>query len=155
MQAILGLNLDSMGLLQPRPTDQYKPRLGIPFIPMWGAEGKINAFYVWFDAIGLYQKLTLPDSWGNLCLVEDFRKLTWFTFYRKDSIHFCLHRISAMLMVQKEAESEYILPPNNVTKRAASVSESGRDKISTSRNWAVWLHSIWKTSRETGRIAFQ
>ena len=103
---------------------------GIP-VPIEGAEGKV--LYVWFDApIGYISntKELLPDSWEKWWKSEDTRLLH---FIGKDNIVFHCIVFPAML----RAEGSYILPENVPANEFLNLEG---DKISTSRNWAVWLN---------------
>ena len=98
---------------------------------MEGAEGKV--LYVWFDApIGYISntKELLPDTWEKWWKSEDTRLLH---FIGKDNIVFHCIVFPAML----KAEGSYILPDNVPSNEFLNLED---DKISTSRNWAVWLH---------------
>lgn len=103
---------------------------GIP-VPLKGAEGKV--LYVWFDApIGYISntKELLPDSWEKWWKDPETRLLH---FIGKDNIVFHCIVFPAML----KAEGSYILPDNVPGNEFLNLEG---DKISTSRNWAVWLH---------------
>ena len=103
---------------------------GIP-VPVEGAEGKV--LYVWFDApIGYISntKELLPNDWEKWWKDEDTRLLH---FIGKDNIVFHCIVFPAML----KAEGSYILPDNVPSNEFLNLEG---DKISTSRNWAVWLH---------------
>ena len=103
---------------------------GIP-VPVEGAEGKV--LYVWFDApIGYISntKELLPDSWETWWKDPETRLLH---FIGKDNIVFHCIVFPAML----KAEGSYILPDNVPSNEFLNLEG---DKISTSRNWAVWLH---------------
>ncbi len=103
---------------------------GVP-VPVEGAEGKV--LYVWFDApIGYISntKELLPDSWEKWWKDEDTRLVH---FIGKDNIVFHCIVFPAML----KAEGSYILPDNVPSNEFLNLEG---DKISTSRNWAVWLH---------------
>jgi methionine--tRNA ligase len=103
---------------------------GIP-VPVEGAEGKV--LYVWFDApIGYISntKELLPESWEKWWKSEDTRLLH---FIGKDNIVFHCIVFPAML----KAEGSFILPDNVPSNEFLNLED---DKISTSRNWAVWLH---------------
>lgn len=103
---------------------------GIP-VPLENAEGKV--LYVWFDApIGYISntKELLPDSWEKWWKDEDTRLLH---FIGKDNIVFHCIVFPAML----KAEGSYILPDNVPSNEFLNLEG---DKLSTSRNWAVWLH---------------
>ena len=109
---------------------------GIP-VPVEGAEGKV--LYVWFDAPIGYISNTKelcdahPEKWG-----------TWQTWWQDPSsrlIHFIgkdnivFHCIVFPTMLK--AHGDYILPDNVPSNEFLNLEN---DKISTSRNWAVWLH---------------
>ena len=109
---------------------------GIP-VPVEGAEGKV--LYVWFDApIGYISNTkelcdAQPEKWG-----------TWQTWWQDPSsrlIHFIgkdnivFHCIVFPTMLK--AHGGYILPDNVPANEFLNLEN---DKISTSRNWAVWLH---------------
>lgn len=103
---------------------------GIP-VPVEGAEGKV--LYVWFDApIGYISntKELLPDSWEKWWKDPDTRLIH---FIGKDNIVF--HCIVFPVMLK--AHGDYILPENVPANEFLNLEN---DKISTSRNWAVWLH---------------
>ena len=103
---------------------------GIP-VPVEGAEGKV--LYVWFDApIGYISntKELLPDTWEKWWKQDDTRLVH---FIGKDNIVFHCIVFPAML----KAEGSYILPDNVPSNEFLNLED---DKISTSRNWAVWLH---------------
>lgn len=115
--------------LQPRAVSRDLD-WGVP-IPLPGAEGKV--LYVWFDApIGYISntKELLPDSWEKWWKHEDTKLLH---FIGKDNIVFHCIVFPAML----KAEGSYILPENVPANEFLNLEG---DKISTSRNWAVWLH---------------
>ncbi len=115
--------------LQPRAVSRDLD-WGVP-IPLEGAEGKV--LYVWFDApIGYISntKELLPDSWEKWWKDEDTKLLH---FIGKDNIVFHCIVFPAML----KAEGSYILPENVPANEFLNLEG---DKISTSRNWAVWLH---------------
>ena len=103
---------------------------GIP-VPVEGAEGKV--LYVWFDApIGYISntKELLPDSWEKWWKDPETRLVH---FIGKDNIVF--HCIVFPVMLK--AHGDYILPDNVPANEFLNLEN---DKISTSRNWAVWLH---------------
>lgn len=103
---------------------------GIP-VPVEGAEGKV--LYVWFDApIGYISntKELLPDTWEKWWKDPDTRLVH---FIGKDNIVF--HCIVFPVMLK--AHGGYILPDNVPANEFLNLEN---DKISTSRNWAVWLH---------------
>ena len=115
--------------LQPRAVSRDLD-WGIP-VPVAGAEGKV--LYVWFDApIGYISntKELLPDSWETWWKDEDTRLLH---FIGKDNIVFHCIVFPSVL----KAEGSYILPENVPANEFLNLEG---DKISTSRNWAVWLH---------------
>lgn len=115
--------------LQPRAVSRDLD-WGIP-VPVEGAEGKV--LYVWFDApIGYISNTRelLPDSWEKWWKDKDTRLLH---FIGKDNIVFHCIVFPAML----KAEGSYILPDNVPANEFLNLEG---DKISTSRNWAVWLH---------------
>ena len=115
--------------LQPRAVSRDLD-WGIP-VPVEGAEGKV--LYVWFDApIGYISntKELLPDSWETWWKDPETRLLH---FIGKDNIVFHCIVFPAML----KAEGSYILPDNVPSNEFLNLEG---DKISTSRNWAVWLH---------------
>ena len=103
---------------------------GIP-VPVEGAEGKV--LYVWFDApIGYISntKELLPDSWETWWKDPETRLVH---FIGKDNIVFHCIVFPTML----KAHGGYILPENVPANEFLNLEN---DKISTSRNWAVWLH---------------
>ena len=103
---------------------------GIP-VPVEGAEGKV--LYVWFDApIGYISntKELLPDTWEQWWKSEDTRLVH---FIGKDNIVFHCIVFPSML----KAHGDYILPDNVPSNEFLNLED---DKISTSRNWAVWLN---------------
>ena len=115
--------------LQPRAVSRDLD-WGIP-VPVAGAEGKV--LYVWFDApIGYISntKELLPDTW-ELWWKDEQTKLVH--FIGKDNIVFHCIVFPAML----KAEGSFILPENVPANEFLNLEG---DKISTSRNWAVWLH---------------
>lgn len=115
--------------LQPRAVSRDLD-WGIP-VPVEGAEGKV--LYVWFDApIGYISntKELLPDTWEKWWKSEDTRLIH---FIGKDNIVFHCIVFPAML----KAEGSFILPDNVPANEFLNLED---DKISTSRNWAVWLH---------------
>ena len=109
---------------------------GIP-VPVKDAEGKV--LYVWFDAPIGYVSNTKelcekdPEKWGNWekwWQDEDTRLVH---FIGKDNIVF--HCI--IFPVMMKAHGKYIMPDNVPANEFLNLEN---DKISTSRNWAVWLH---------------
>ncbi len=115
--------------LQPRAVSRDLD-WGVP-IPLPDADGKV--LYVWFDApIGYISNTIelLPDSWEKWWKGDDTKLLH---FIGKDNIVFHCIVFPAML----KAEGSYILPENVPANEFLNLEG---DKISTSRNWAVWLH---------------
>lgn len=115
--------------LQPRAVSRDLD-WGIP-VPVEGGEGKV--LYVWFDApIGYISntKELLPDTWEKWWKDSDTRLVH---FIGKDNIVFHCIVFPAML----KAEGSYILPDNVPSNEFLNLEG---EKISTSRNWAVWLH---------------
>lgn len=115
--------------LQPRAVSRDLD-WGIP-VPVEGAGGKV--LYVWFDApIGYISntKELLPDTWEKWWKQDDTRLVH---FIGKDNIVFHCIVFPAML----KAEGSYILPDNVPANEFLNLED---DKISTSRNWAIWLH---------------
>ena len=115
--------------LQPRAVTRDL-KWGIP-VPIEGAEGKV--LYVWFDApIGYISntKELLPNDWEKYWKDKDTRIIH---FIGKDNIVFHCIIFPAMLM----AEGSYQLPENVPANEFLNL--EGK-KISTSRNWAVWLN---------------
>lgn len=102
---------------------------GIP-VPVEGAEGKV--LYVWFDAPIGYISATkdLTPEWEKYWKSEDTKLVH---FIGKDNIVFHCIVFPAML----RAHGGYILPENVPANEFLNLEN---DKISTSRNWAVWLH---------------
>ena len=117
------------GGLQPRAVSRDLD-WGVP-VPVEGAEGKV--LYVWFDApigyISNTQEL-LPGSWEKWWKDEDTRLIH---FIGKDNIVFHCIVFPSML----KARGGYILPDNVPSNEFLNLES---DKISTSRNWAVWLN---------------
>ena len=115
--------------LQPRAVSRDLD-WGVP-VPVEGAEGKV--LYVWFDApIGYISNTIelLPNDWEKWWKDEDSRIIH---FIGKDNIVFHCIVFPAML----KAEGSYNLPDNVPANEFMNLEG---DKISTSRNWAVWLH---------------
>ena len=102
---------------------------GVP-VPVEGADGKV--LYVWFDAPIGYISATkeLTPDWEKYWKAKDSRMIH---FIGKDNIVFHCIIFPAML----KAEGSYILPENVPSNEFLNLEG---DKISTSRNWAVWLH---------------
>ena len=116
------------GHLQPRAVSRDLD-WGIP-VPVEGAEGKV--LYVWFDApIGYISnsKELLPNSWEKWWKDSDTRLVH---FIGKDNIVFHCIVFPSML----KAHGDYVLPDNVPANEFLNLEG---DKISTSRNWAVWL----------------
>lgn len=116
--------------LQPRAVSRDL-NWGVP-VPVEGAEGKV--LYVWFDApIGYISntKEILPDTWETWWKDPETRIIN---FIGKDNIVFHCIVFPAMLM----AYGDGFQLPDNVPANEFLNLEG--DKISTSRNWAVWLH---------------
>lgn len=121
--------LDSGDGLQPRAMTRDLD-WGVP-VPVKGADGKV--LYVWFDApIGYISatKELLPDTWEDYWKKEDTRLIH---FIGKDNIVFHCIIFPAMLM-----EHGGLVLADNVPANEFLNLEG--EKISTSRNWAVWLH---------------
>jgi len=117
--------------LQPRAVSRDLD-WGIP-VPVEGADGKV--LYVWFDApIGYISNTRelLPDSWEKWWKDPETRMIH---FIGKDNIVFHCIVFPAML----KAEGSYNLPDNVPANEFLNLED---DKISTSRNWAVWLHEF-------------
>jgi methionyl-tRNA synthetase len=102
---------------------------GIP-VPVEGAEGKV--LYVWFDAPIGYISATkeLTNDWAKWWKDQDTRLIH---FIGKDNIVFHCIIFPSIL----KSEGSYILPDNVPANEFLNLEG---DKISTSRNWAVWLH---------------
>lgn len=113
--------------LQPRAVSRDLD-WGIP-VPVEGAEGKV--LYVWFDApIGYISNTKeLRDDWETWWKDPSTRLVH---FIGKDNIVFHCIVFPTML----KAEGSYILPDNVPANEFLNLED---DKISTSRNWAVWL----------------
>ena len=99
-------------------------------VPVEGAEGKV--LYVWFDAPIGYISATreLTPDWEKYWKDKESKLVH---FIGKDNIVFHCIIFPAML----KAEGSYILPDNVPSNEFLNLEN---DKISTSRNWAVWLH---------------
>lgn len=120
--------------LQPRAVSRDLS-WGVP-VPVEGAEGKV--LYVWFDApIGYISntKELLPASWEKYWKDPETRIIN---FIGKDNIVFHCIVFPSMLM----AYGDNFQLPDNVPANEFLNLEG--DKISTSRNWAVWLHEYLK-----------
>jgi len=114
--------------LQPRAVSRDLD-WGVP-VPVEGADGKV--LYVWFDAPIGYISATkeLTPDWEKYWKDEETRMIH---FIGKDNIVFHCIVFPTML----KAEGSYILPENVPANEFLNLEN---DKISTSRNWAVWLH---------------
>ncbi|MEA1885806.1 MAG: methionine--tRNA ligase [Bacteroidota bacterium] len=114
--------------LQPRAVSRDLD-WGVP-LPVEGMEGKV--LYVWFDAPIGYISATreLTDDWEKYWKDPGTRMIH---FIGKDNIVF--HCIIFPVMLK--AEGSYILPDNVPANEFLNLENN---KISTSRNWAVWLH---------------
>lgn len=114
--------------LQPRAVSRDLD-WGVP-VPVEGAKGKV--LYVWFDAPIGYISATkeLTPDWEKYWKDEETKMVH---FIGKDNIVFHCIIFPAML----KAEGSYILPENVPANEFLNLES---DKISTSRNWAVWLH---------------
>ena len=121
--------------LQPRAVSRDLD-WGVP-IPLPDAEGKV--LYVWFDAPIGYISNTIelcseqPEKFGNWERWWKDPETRLVHFIGKDNIVFHCIVFPAML----KAEGSYILPDNVPANEFLNLEG---DKISTSRNWAVWLH---------------
>ena len=109
---------------------------GIP-VPVEGAEGKV--LYVWFDAPIGYVSNTKelcesdPETWGNWQKWWQDPETRLLHFIGKDNIVFhCL-----IFPTMMKAHGGYNMPENVPANEFLNLED---DKISTSRNWAVWLH---------------
>lgn len=113
---------------------------GIP-VPVEGAEGKV--LYVWFDApIGYISNTkelceSNPERWGSWEKWWKDQDTRLVHFIGKDNIVFHCLIFPTML----KAHGDYILPDNVPANEFLNLED---DKISTSRNWAVWLHEYLK-----------
>ena len=114
--------------LQPRAVSRDLD-WGIP-VPVEGADGKV--LYVWFDAPIGYISATkdLTSDWEKYWKSEDTKMVH---FIGKDNIVFHCIVFPSML----KAHGDYILPENVPANEFLNLEG---DKISTSQNWAVWLH---------------
>jgi methionyl-tRNA synthetase len=111
---------------------------GIP-VPVAGAEGKV--LYVWFDApIGYISNSIelLPNDWEKYWKDKDTRLIH---FIGKDNIVFHCIIFPAMLM----EHGEFIVADNVPANEFLNLEG---DKISTSRNWAVWLHEYLEAFKD-------
>ena len=115
--------------LQPRAMTRDS-NWGVP-VPLEDAAGKV--LYVWFDAPIGYISATrelLPQSWEHYWKQEDTKLVH---FIGKDNIVFHCIIFPAML----KAHGGYVLPDNVPANEFLNIEG---EKVSTSRNWAVWIH---------------
>lgn len=103
-------------------------------VPLPNAEGKV--LYVWFDAPIGYISATkeLTDTWSDYWCKEDTKLVH---FIGKDNIVFHCIIFPAML----KAHRNFVLPENVPANEFLNIEG---DKVSTSRNWAVWVHEYVK-----------
>ena len=103
-------------------------------VPLPGTEGKV--LYVWFDAPIGYISATkeLTDKWADYWCKEDTKLVH---FIGKDNIVFHCIIFPAML----KAHGGFVLPENVPANEFLNIEG---DKVSTSRNWAVWVHEYIK-----------
>lgn len=103
-------------------------------VPLPDAEGKV--LYVWFDAPIGYISATkeLTDNWADYWCKEDTKLVH---FIGKDNIVFHCIIFPAML----KAHGNFVLPDNVPANEFLNIEG---DKVSTSRNWAVWVHEYIK-----------
>jgi methionyl-tRNA synthetase len=99
-------------------------------VPLPDAEGKV--LYVWFDAPIGYISATkeLTDRWADYWCMEDTKLVH---FIGKDNIVFHCIIFPAML----KAHGNFVLPDNVPANEFLNIEGQ---KVSTSRNWAVWVH---------------
>lgn len=119
--------------LQPRAMTRDS-NWGVP-VPLPNAEGKV--LYVWFDApIGYISatKELLPQNWADYWCNEDTKLVH---FIGKDNIVFHCIIFPAML----KAHGGFVLPENVPANEFLNIEG---DKVSTSRNWAVWIDEYLK-----------
>lgn len=115
--------------LQPRAMTRDS-NWGVP-VPIEDAAGKV--LYVWFDAPIGYISATrelIPDHWETYWKQEDTKLVH---FIGKDNIVFHCIIFPAML----KAHGGYVLPDNVPANEFLNIEG---EKVSTSRNWAVWIH---------------
>ncbi|MEJ8756035.1 methionine--tRNA ligase [Pontibacter sp. H259] len=114
---------------------------GVP-VPVEGAEGKV--LYVWFDAPIGYISATkaLTPDWEKYWKDKDSKLVH---FIGKDNIVFHCIIFPSML----KAHGDYILPDNVPANEFLNLEG---DKISTSRNWAVWLHEYLEDFKGKGDV---
>ncbi len=103
-------------------------------VPLPDAEGKV--LYVWFDAPIGYISATkeLTDQWADYWCREDTKLVH---FIGKDNIVFHCIIFPAML----KAHGDFVLPDNVPANEFLNIEG---EKVSTSRNWAVWVHEYLK-----------
>ncbi len=103
-------------------------------VPLPNAEGKV--LYVWFDAPIGYISATkeLTDRWADYWCPEDTKLVH---FIGKDNIVFHCIIFPAML----KAHGDFVLPDNVPANEFLNIEG---EKVSTSRNWAVWVHDYIK-----------
>ncbi len=118
--------------LQPRAMTRDS-NWGIP-VPLHGADGKV--LYVWFDAPIGYISATkeLMDNWKDYWYSEDTKLVH---FIGKDNIVFHCIIFPSML----EAHGDFVLPENVPANEFLNIEGQ---KVSTSRNWAVWINEYVK-----------
>lgn len=114
--------------LQPRAMTRDS-NWGVP-VPLEGAEGKV--LYVWFDAPIGYISATkeLTPNWGDYWQKDDTKLVH---FIGKDNIVFHCIIFPSML----KAHGGFVLPENVPANEFLNIEG---EKVSTSRNWAVWVH---------------
>jgi methionyl-tRNA synthetase len=103
-------------------------------VPIEGAEGKV--LYVWFDAPIGYISATkeLTQQWADYWCSEDTKLVH---FIGKDNIVFHCIIFPSML----KAHGDFVLPDNVPANEFLNIEG---EKVSTSRNWAVWVHEYLK-----------
>lgn len=103
-------------------------------VPIEGADGKV--LYVWFDAPIGYISATkeLLPNWEDYWCSDDTRLIH---FIGKDNIVFHCIIFPAML----KAHGNFVLPENVPANEFLNIEG---EKVSTSRNWAVWVHEYLK-----------
>lgn len=103
-------------------------------VPLPDAEGKV--LYVWFDAPIGYISATkeLTDKWSDYWCKEDTKLVH---FIGKDNIVFHCIIFPSML----KAHGNFVLPDNVPANEFLNIEG---EKVSTSRNWAVWVHEYIK-----------
>jgi methionyl-tRNA synthetase len=118
--------------LQPRAMTRDS-NWGVP-VPLDGADGKV--LYVWFDAPIGYISATkeLTPNWADYWQKEDTKLVH---FIGKDNIVFHCIIFPAML----KAHGGFVLPDNVPANEFLNIEG---EKVSTSRNWAVWVHEYLK-----------